>query len=236
MVDAFTDLLPIGILGGDALSGVVPILVVNSLQVPSVLSVHSPWPDTDNSSSIWRPSEVKIAHFDVSWQHPVFCCICVWKHRPCLEELPSELVGVKWGRRVSFLFFPPSQCLSYCPSFRLISPSNLPRFLWVTFTREQLGKWLAEKDVWENVPEQAITFDKTMVPIREEEESQRVRALLVMKNAMQEGASFWSQSVRPTMYSTRETAVIHQAFLCCCTTMSVWPRGLTVVLGYHTVP
>lgn len=34
--------MPIGILGGDALSGVVPVLVVNSLQVPSVLSVQSP--------------------------------------------------------------------------------------------------------------------------------------------------------------------------------------------------
>lgn len=106
-----------------------------------------------------------------------------------MEELPSVLVGVKWGRRVSFLYFPPSQCSSCCPSFRLISPSNLPRFLRVTFTQEQLGKWLAEEDVCENAPEQAITFDKAIGLVGEEEESQRVRALLVMKNAMQEGAS-----------------------------------------------
>lgn len=36
------------------------------------------------------------------------------------------------------------------------------------------------------MPEQAITFDKAIVPVGEEEESQRVRALLVMKNAMRE--------------------------------------------------
>lgn len=59
----------------------------------------------------------------------------------------------------------------------------------MTFTRERLGKWLAEEDVSENAPEQAFTFDKAIVPAGEEEESQRVRALLVMKNAMQEGAS-----------------------------------------------
>ena len=35
MVEAFTDLVPIGVLGGDGLSGVVPVLVVNSLLVPS---------------------------------------------------------------------------------------------------------------------------------------------------------------------------------------------------------
>lgn len=128
--------------------------------------------------------------------------------------------------------FPPHlpALLAVLPFF-LISPSNLPRFLWVTFTRERLGKWLAEEDVWENAPEQAITFDKAMVPVGEEEESQRVRALLVMKNAMQEGASLWSQPVKPTMYSTTDTAVVHQAFLCCCTTMSVWPRGLIWIWG-----
>lgn len=52
MVVAFTDLVPTGILGGDGLSGMVPVLVVNSLLVPSVLSVQSHWPDTDNSSNI----------------------------------------------------------------------------------------------------------------------------------------------------------------------------------------
>lgn len=52
MAEAFSDLVPIGILGGDGLSGVVPVLVVNSLLAPSVLSVQSHWPDPDNSSSI----------------------------------------------------------------------------------------------------------------------------------------------------------------------------------------
>lgn len=37
-VEAFADLVPIGILGGESLSGMVPVLVVNSLLVPSVLS------------------------------------------------------------------------------------------------------------------------------------------------------------------------------------------------------
>lgn len=36
-MEAFTDLVPIGILGGDSLTGMVPVLVVNSLLVPSVL-------------------------------------------------------------------------------------------------------------------------------------------------------------------------------------------------------
>lgn len=116
MAEAFTDLLPIGILGGDSLSGLVPVLVVNCLLVPSVLSVRSLWPDTDNSSSIWRPSEVKIAHFDVSWQHPAFCCICFWKQGPCLEELSSALVGVGRGGGI-ILLFPPSLCSPCCPSF-----------------------------------------------------------------------------------------------------------------------
>ncbi len=37
IVEAFTELVPIGILGGDSLPGLLPILVVNSLLVPSVL-------------------------------------------------------------------------------------------------------------------------------------------------------------------------------------------------------
>lgn len=44
--------VPTGILGGEGLPGVVPVLVVNSLLVPSVLSVKSHRPHTDNSSSI----------------------------------------------------------------------------------------------------------------------------------------------------------------------------------------
>lgn len=52
VAEAFSDLVPIGILGGDGLSGIVPVLVVNSLLVPSVLSVQSHWPNADNSSSI----------------------------------------------------------------------------------------------------------------------------------------------------------------------------------------
>lgn len=39
------------------------------------------------------------------------------------------------------------------------------------------------------MPEQAITFDKAIVPVGEEEESYSARALLVMENAMKEGTS-----------------------------------------------
>lgn len=51
MVEAFTDLVPIGILGGDSLSGVVPVLVVNSLLVPSVLSTPQASEDPLKSKS-----------------------------------------------------------------------------------------------------------------------------------------------------------------------------------------
>lgn len=221
-ITAFSDLEPAGIRGGDGLSGLVPVLVVNSLWVPSVLSLCSLWPNTGNSSSIWKASEVKIVHFDVSWRQPAFCCLCVWKHIPCLEELPSELVGVRQGRRVSVLSYPPHPLpdfpvmLTVRPLF-LILPSNLSRFFWVTFTPEQLGKRKSEKDVWENAPEQAITFDKAIAPVGVEEESQGVRALLVMKNAMKERACLWSRLVTTATYSRNDTAVAHQLFLSCCT-------------------
>lgn len=52
VADAFRDLVPTGILGGDGLPGVFAVSVVNSLLVPSVLSVQSQWPNSDNSSSI----------------------------------------------------------------------------------------------------------------------------------------------------------------------------------------
>lgn len=176
--DAFSNLVPTGMLGGDGLPGVVPVSVVNSLLVPSVLSVQSQWPNSDNSSSIWRPSEVKIAHFDVSGQCSAFCCLCVWKRRPCLEELPSAPVGVRWGRRVSFVFPPP---LPITPLLLAVLPSPFwsrhqiyPGFYEWRLPKSNLGKWQAEEDVWENAPEQAINFDKTVFPVGEEEESKKV--------------------------------------------------------------
>lgn len=51
MVEAFTDLVPIGILGGDTLSAVVPVSVVNSLMVPSVLSTRQASEDPLKSKS-----------------------------------------------------------------------------------------------------------------------------------------------------------------------------------------
>lgn len=51
MVEAFTDLVPTGILGGDRLSGVVPVLVVHSLLVPSVLSAPQASEDPLKSKS-----------------------------------------------------------------------------------------------------------------------------------------------------------------------------------------
>lgn len=157
---------------------------------------------------------------------------------PAWRNYPQNLLGFNGGGGSFPSYAPPSQslCCFCCPSILLISPSNLSRFLWVTFTREQLGKWLAEEDVWENAPEQAITFDKATIPGGEEEESQGVRSLLVMKNAMREGASLWSRSAKPTMCSTTSASAIHQALLCCCTTMTVWPRRLSVVPNHFLYP
>lgn len=115
-------------------------------------------------------------------------------------------------RRGSFSSPPSFTILAVLPFF-LILPSDLLRFFWVTFTPERLGKWLAEEDVWENSPQQAITFDNAIVPVGQGEESQRVGALLVMKKR-QEGASLWSPPIKPTMYSTILTALVHQAFQC----------------------
>lgn len=184
------------------------------------------------SSSIWRPSEVKFAHPDVSRQRFVFCYICVWKHRS--EELPHHLLVSDWGRRILSFFLtpPPPPCLPASLTvlnflFDLAIKSLL--FFVSDVCRAWLGKWLAEEDVWENAPEQAITFDKAIVPVGEEEESQRIRALLLMKNAMQEGASLWSLPVKPALDCTTDTAVVHQAF--------AWRSQRTdLSLGYHALP
>lgn len=201
-----------------------------------LFSLFSPTgPTLDNSSSIWRPSEVKIAHFDVSWQYPAFCCICVWKHGPCLEELPSALVGIGWGRRVSLALFPPVSLLSSLSFLSFWSHHQifLSFYEW-RLPESILGNgWL--KKTFEKMRLSKLSpLIKAIVPVGEKEESRRARALLVMKNAMQEGASLWSRPVKPTMYSTTDTALVHQAFLCCCTTMSVWPRGL--IWNWGTTP
>lgn len=198
----------------------VPVLVVNSLLVPSVLFVLSQWSNTDNSSSIWGTCEVKITHSDVSWQHPTFCCICVWNTGPLLggTTLNVRWSWVGWGGGWG--------CGSFLSIFLLFLPS-FPSF-WSNHQifpgfyewrlRRRLGKWLAEEDVWENVPEQAITFDNATVPLGQEEESRRAGALLVMKNAVQEGALLWSRPFIPTLSST----VVHQTLFCCCAVLSVF--------------
>lgn len=193
----------IGILSRESLSGVVPVLVVNSLLVPSVLP-------TPRASEDPLKSNLPILMSRDSTQ-----CFVVFASEntgPALRNYPHHSL-VSDGGGGYHSFFPHISLLSLLSLLSFWS--NLSWFLWVTFTRERLGKWLAEEDVWENAPEQAITFDKAIVPVGEEEESQRVRALLVMKNAMQEGVSLWSQPVKPTMYNTTDTAVVvHQAFEC----------------------
>lgn len=168
-VEAFADLVPIGILGGESLSGVVPVLVVNSLLVPSVLS--TPQASEDPLKSI-----LPILMSRGSARR--FVAFASENTGPALRNYPHRSLVLDGGGGHHSSFFPHLPARLAVLTLFLISPSNLSRFLWVTFTREQLGKWLAEEDIWENAPEQAITFDKAIVPAGEGEESRRIRAFV----------------------------------------------------------
>lgn len=119
MVEAFTDLVPIGILGGDSLSGVVPVLVVNSLLVPSVLSAPQASEDPLKSKSPILMSRGSTRRFVV---------FAYENTGPRSEELPSALVGCRMGEEGIVPLFSPPSTLAVLPFF-LISPSDLPRFL-----------------------------------------------------------------------------------------------------------
>lgn len=212
MAESFTDPVPIGIL--EVFLAWFPYWLSTACWYLLFYRLHK----------LLKTLQSQICPF---WWASMLCFIGVWKQETSLWGITLTTPQCGLGEEDIILLFLHISPLSVLPFF-LISLSNLSWFLWLTFTREQLGKWLPEEDVWENVPEQAITFDKAIVPGGEEEESQRIRALLVMKNAMQEGISLWSQPVKPTMYSTTDTAVVHQAFAC-------WTQRTDLHLGYHTV-
>lgn len=85
--EAFTDLVPIGILGRDRLSGVVPASVVNSLLVPSVLSALQASEDPLKSKS-----PILTSH----GTSDVLLYLRLKKHRPCLKE--GITLGTRWCR------------------------------------------------------------------------------------------------------------------------------------------
>lgn len=117
MVEAFTDLVPIGVLGGDGLSGVVPVLVVNSLLVPSVLSTPQASEDPLKSKSPILMSRGSTRRF------VVFASENTGAARRNYPE--HSLVSDGGGG-----YLPPHlpALLAVLPLF-LISPSNLPWFL-----------------------------------------------------------------------------------------------------------
>lgn len=83
-----------------------------------------------DSTSIWRPSEVKFAHFD---EHRCFVLLASENKRLRSEELPSALLSVGWGRRISFFFFSTSphslsflSFWSHCQIFLVFYEWRLP--------------------------------------------------------------------------------------------------------------
>lgn len=117
MVESFADLVPIGILGGESLSGVVPASVVNSLLVPSVLSAPQASEDPLKSKSPILMSHGSTRRFVVFASENTGPA---WRYYP-----PHSLVS-DGGGGDHFSFFPHLPALL---AFFLISPSNLPRFL-----------------------------------------------------------------------------------------------------------
>ena len=109
MAEAFTDLVPIGILGGDSLSGVVPALVVNSLLVPSVLSAPQASEDPLKSKSPILMSHGSARRFVVFASENTGPA---WRNYP-QHSLVSNGGG---GYRCSF-FSPPTPRSPRRPSF-----------------------------------------------------------------------------------------------------------------------
>lgn len=154
---------------------------------------------------------------------------------PAWRNYPQHSLASDGGGGYHSPFFPPNSLLSSLSFLSFWSHHQIfPSFYEWRLPESILGNgWL--KKTFEKMRLSKLSpLIKAIVPVGEKEESRRARALLVMKNAMQEGASLWSRPVKPTMYSTTDTALVHQAFLCCCTTMSVWPRGL--IWNWGTTP
>lgn len=116
----FTDLLPIGILGGDSFSGVVPVLVVNSLLVPSVLSVPQASEDPLKSKSPILMSHSSTRRFVVFASENT---------GPAWRNYPQHSLVSDGGGGYHSLFSPHLPALLAVLLFFLISQSNLPWFL-----------------------------------------------------------------------------------------------------------
>lgn len=106
-VEAFTDLVPIGILGGDSLSGVVPVLVVNSLLVPSV-------PSTPQASEDPLKSKSPILMSCGSTRH--FVVFVFEKTGSALRNYPQSLLVSDKGGGYHSSVFPHSPSSPCCPS------------------------------------------------------------------------------------------------------------------------
>lgn len=90
---------------------------------------------------------------------------------PAWRNYPQHSLVSDGGRRALFPFPPISQFsllsfLSFWSHYQIF-----PSFYDWRLAESSLGNGWAEEDVWENAPEQAITFDKTTVPVGEKEES-----------------------------------------------------------------
>lgn len=157
----------------------VPTLVVSSLLIPSVLSTPRASED---------PLKLNLPILMSRGSAP--CFIVFASENIAQRNYPHYLLVSDWGRRISRTRTYPCLPASLAVLNFLfdLTIKYLPVFV-SDVCRVRLGKRLAEEDVCENAPEQAITFDKAIFPVGEEEESQRIRALLLMENAMQEGAS-----------------------------------------------
>lgn len=129
-VEAFADLVPIGILGGESLSGVVPVLVVNSLLVPSVLS--TPQASEDPLKSI-----LPILMSRGSTRR--FVAFASENTGRARRNYPHRSLAWDGGRRTSFFLFPTSPSSPRCPyslfdltikSFPVFMSDVYPRAAW----------------------------------------------------------------------------------------------------------
>lgn len=165
-METFTELVPTGTLEGRRRSGVVPTLVVNSLLIPYVLC--SP-PASEDPLKSDLPVPMSCGNTS--------CFVRFTSENTAQRNKPTtswcQIGGGEYHSSLLPPPLPPPCLLAFLTVlnflFDLVIKSLL--FLGSDVCWVWLGKWLAEEDVWENVPEQAITFDKAIVPAGAEEES-----------------------------------------------------------------
>lgn len=134
-MEAFTGLVPAGILEGGRLFGVVPTLVVSSLLIPSVLS-------TPRASEDPLKSNLPI----LMSRGSAPCFIVFASENIAQRNYPHHLLASDWGRRISQ---PPSclpASLAVLNFLFDLTIKYLPVFV-SDVCRARLGKRLAEEDV-----------------------------------------------------------------------------------------